>query len=772
MLFCSPMAGFLKECLSRRVPQYVGAYLLVVWGVVQFVSFIEERYRLSGPLVEIVAGLLLLLLPTVVILAWSQGRPGKDPWSPRHLVSVLVNVGLAVAVLFALFRGEEIGAVTRTVEVVDENGQRIEREIPRAQSIERVAIVPYQVLSTDELEPWVGWAAADLIVMDLYQSLFVEIRSPLFLVDLYREDHFAVGRAIPRAKLLEVAQEQHCDWLVTGTVEKTASGYRFVTELISPKTGATVNTIEASGEDLYTPTDETTPRLLHAIGVPDWAIEELVDLPSRETHTDDDVALRQYFLGQILWAVDRDFPAAAQLLDAAAERDPTFTLAHVLRFGIHAYLQNVDISNAALQAAIDHQYRLPERTQFSLRTSQYLNLERDPERGLAVAQMWSELYPNDLDALRVLAQLHSLRGETDDLVRDYERMLEIDPGNADALTNLGRAEMLRGNWDGAESAFRRYAELNPKDWRSHLQIGEVFERQGRFEDARHEYEDALSLELRDVNLRLRIASVQERLGDFGQANETRERALASARTADDSLTVYAQLVATDRMLGKYERAYETHLLWDDLAARTYNLLELAARRIQSLDVYVDAGRSKEGRAMLEKAAGTLDRTSRPLVAMGESVFLLDEKNWEGVFARCDELDAAGAELNLNAYHRQALVLRAEVAQETNDVATGIEAYRQLDQLRPGTPSILRGLGHCLREAGAVGEALPPLNAALSLHPYHPETQLELGKTYLVLGDRTKALAHLNAAASIWKDADPGHEGRAEAEELVAALETS
>ena len=766
------MASFLKECLSRRVPQYVGAYLLVVWGVVQFVSFIEERYRLSGPLVEMVAGLLLLLLPTIVILAWSQGRPGKDPWSVRHLVSVLVNVGLAGLVLFALFRGEEIGAVTRTVEVVDENGQRIERSVPKAQSIQRIAIVPYQVLPANELEPWVGLAAADLLVMDLYQSLFVEIRQPIFLTDLYREDHFAVGRAIPRARLLQLAEDQHCDWLATGTVERTASGYRFVTELISPKTGATVSTIEASGPDLYGPTDETTPQLLRGIGVPDWAIDEMVDLPSRETHTDDEAALRRYFLGTLRFAIDRDYPSAAQELDAAVERDPTFALANVLRFTVHAFLQNVDISYEALQAAVDHEYRLPERVQFSLRTSQYLNLERDAERGLAVAEMWSELYPNDLDALRVLSQLHSLRGERDKLVHDYERMLEVDPGNADALGSLGNAEMARGNWEGAESAFRRYAELNPKDWRSRLQIGDLYVRQGRFELAKKELEEALALEQRDVGLRLRIASVEERLGDFGQARATRERALTSARTAEDTLSVYSDLVSTDRLLGKYEDAYRLHQRWDAVAARTYNPLELAAHRIRMLNVYVDANRSADGWTMMKSVASTLDPTSRPLVAMGESVLLLGEEDWDGVSSRCDEMESLAAEMSLDGYRQQALVLRGEMAMKTGDLAKGVEFYRELDRIRPGTPSILRGLGHCLREAGAIGEALPPLEAALALHPYHPETQLELGKTYLLLQDRTKALAHLEAALSIWKDADPGHKERKEAEELVLALGSS
>lgn len=57
---------------------------------------------------------LLLMLPSVVMLAWFHGRPGKerDSLARTEKIGIPANPVLCVVGLAALFAGEDLGSVT------------------------------------------------------------------------------------------------------------------------------------------------------------------------------------------------------------------------------------------------------------------------------------------------------------------------------------------------------------------------------------------------------------------------------------------------------------------------------------------------------------------------------------------------------------------------------------------------------------------------------------------------------------------------------------
>lgn len=71
----------IRELLRRRVPQFVGLYLVGSWGFIEFVDWAVEQYVLSPQITNFVVALLLLLLPSVLLLAWRFGAPGDDHWT-------------------------------------------------------------------------------------------------------------------------------------------------------------------------------------------------------------------------------------------------------------------------------------------------------------------------------------------------------------------------------------------------------------------------------------------------------------------------------------------------------------------------------------------------------------------------------------------------------------------------------------------------------------------------------------------------------------------
>ncbi len=86
-----------KNLLERRVPQILGLYFGTSWVVIEFVNWLVASFDLFPKLPQLVFIALLTLIPTVAILSYSHGKPGKDKWTK------IEKVGIPVNLLFTIF---------------------------------------------------------------------------------------------------------------------------------------------------------------------------------------------------------------------------------------------------------------------------------------------------------------------------------------------------------------------------------------------------------------------------------------------------------------------------------------------------------------------------------------------------------------------------------------------------------------------------------------------------------------------------------------------
>ena len=90
---------FLKEILHRRVPQIIGSYLIASISLVGALDWMVARYALSETYVTLAIFCLISIMPSVVILAYFHGAPGKDDWTKIEKYGIPMNVlfiGLAI----------------------------------------------------------------------------------------------------------------------------------------------------------------------------------------------------------------------------------------------------------------------------------------------------------------------------------------------------------------------------------------------------------------------------------------------------------------------------------------------------------------------------------------------------------------------------------------------------------------------------------------------------------------------------------------------------
>ncbi len=170
--------SFFKRMMNRRIPQIIGIYMAVSWGIVQFVDWIVNRYLLSHHLVDLALVILLSLIPSSLIVAYYHGRPGKDKWKRTEVIGIPVNVVITAFLVFALFSGKDLGKVSQKVTVQDETGKQIERMIPKSDFRRKVALFYFKNETGDKSLDWLQYGITHMLDYDLSQDMFVETLAP------------------------------------------------------------------------------------------------------------------------------------------------------------------------------------------------------------------------------------------------------------------------------------------------------------------------------------------------------------------------------------------------------------------------------------------------------------------------------------------------------------------------------------------------------------------------------------------------------------------
>ncbi|MYB07791.1 MAG: hypothetical protein F4Y24_15720 [Gemmatimonadetes bacterium] len=137
-------ASLPRDLIQRRVPHILAIYAGASWGLVEFTAFAVDEFLISPHWTRMVMVTLLIALPSVFLLAWFHGKPGRerDQLARAEKVGIPANLVLCVVVLTALFGGEGLGSVMTTVAVETEDGETIEREVPTPEFTKTMALFP------------------------------------------------------------------------------------------------------------------------------------------------------------------------------------------------------------------------------------------------------------------------------------------------------------------------------------------------------------------------------------------------------------------------------------------------------------------------------------------------------------------------------------------------------------------------------------------------------------------------------------------------------
>jgi tetratricopeptide (TPR) repeat protein len=198
----------------------------------------------------------------------------------------------------------------------------------------------------------------------------------------------------------------------------------------------------------------------------------------------------------------------------ALELDPDFAAA-MLGLARHS---DKEQALSLLHRAERQKSRLGERERLHIDLA-VASWEKGPADRLRVAREILSRYPDDFRATTTVAMDYASKGQTEEAVRTFTRLLEADPNSADAYNMIGYYYGYRGEYEKAIENLKKYQFMAPDQANPHDSLGEIQAYSGHYDEAIQNLNRALTIKPDFYAPYDHLGVAYEGKGDYAKAFE-------------------------------------------------------------------------------------------------------------------------------------------------------------------------------------------------------------------------------------------------------------
>ena len=100
-----PKNNLLKTLLERRVPQIIVSYIVASTSMVLFLDWLKINYSFPKEYITLALFGAVSIMPSVIILAYFHGAPGKDEWTKIEKIGIPLNIVFIFSILIVGYQG-------------------------------------------------------------------------------------------------------------------------------------------------------------------------------------------------------------------------------------------------------------------------------------------------------------------------------------------------------------------------------------------------------------------------------------------------------------------------------------------------------------------------------------------------------------------------------------------------------------------------------------------------------------------------------------------
>ena len=474
--------SFLTDLNNRRVPQFIGLYLAIAWGFIQFISWVADRYLLSPYLVDLSFAVLLSMIPSIIILSYFHGKPGKDHWNGIEKVFVPANFIISTIVIFIMFYPKDLGAITKDIVIEDENGETITKTIIKSEFKKNIIIWDFENKSNNDDLKWLETSFPSTIGVDLAQDYYIVDQTAY--ANMKAKDMGFSDEIIPLKEKKKLADYFHADYFATGNYDLIDDVYFVELNVYKVSNLKVIHNFSIEHKDIFSIIDELSLNIKEGVGISQGYLDNIVDLPITEIFTNSFEAFKNFSRAMNLWT-DNDIENAIKYIDKAVEIDNAFAYGHFLGSVIKIMDNDIPGRIKHLEQADKYSSKLPERYTFPVKIG-LLDTGKieDHIRRQKVLEMWLELHPNDRSAYDFALQFAFMDGDYEKVIIIYKKIIEINPSEDDMLIQIGSTyETALGDDKKALEYYKKYEKRHPSSQNAHKRLAYFYRNKENYQKA-------------------------------------------------------------------------------------------------------------------------------------------------------------------------------------------------------------------------------------------------------------------------------------------------
>ncbi len=777
------MTDIVTELSKRRILPAVGVYAASCWVLIEILDRLVERYLLSPYLTDIVFWGLYSLIPAVILVAWSYGKPGKDKATTAQKVGVPINIIATLGLLITVFGDKDLDLAATQVTVENELGQQETHYIPSESFRSRMAIFFWGNESGQPELDWLQYGITELLTQDLQQDPFVLAHSPWSnnsngFYSRIRQAGFDDGLNVPRSLMREIADEANRQYFVDGSFDKVADNYVVTARVWNTQTLEQVAELTRQNWDLYAAVDQLSKDVREALEVPKSSTRIAEDLPLGETYGESEEALKAYIQGLNTRLFDNDFATSNMHFERATSIDPNFVLGWFLKAANLIESGNLPAAQTALAKAQEMDYRLPSRDRVQLKAIVY-RLAGEHEKLMSFLRLQVQIR-DDATSHNRLATMYMISGELNKAKQEFLAALERDSLNVGTYLNLSVLERATGDIEAAVDYARSYQKQKPEDIEANIQLGDLLRDGGDLEAAEAHYKQAQILENAPVLPTLRLSLVALRKGEVNTARNYLSEAEGFAQTPAEKIQVRQAAAYQEARLGRIQEAIRQTREMETFMRQSQTPFAVAIGVYAPLIMYhvlvddLEAARDTHATAM-----AMLQPPMDQFLAFSEALIQAREKDIVAAEASLERAVGVLERFQLKMIEFQVPIVRAKISKAQGD-STAVAGYslQALEmiqrsvlggELQIAVPQLYAETATAQINSGQLDAAEQSLSAGFLLDPSEPTLWFAKARLQQAQKMPQMALASVNYALAIWADADERYIAAGEARSLAAEL---
>jgi tetratricopeptide (TPR) repeat protein len=572
------------------------------------------------------------------------------------------------------------------------------------------------------------------LAVQLEQSPFLSLVSERRIRQTLRLMGQSPDKSITPEIARELCQRAGSVAAIDGSI--ASLGKQFVLELraVNCRTGDSMARAEATAdgkEQVLKALSQAAGKMREKLGE-SIATAEKFDTPLDQATTTSLDALQAFSRGRVSMMGKLDFTAAIPQLEQAIRLDPNFALAYAALATCSYDLGESSKAADYAKKAYELRDHVSERERLAIESQYHLFATGDLEKARQALELWAETYPRDLVAQVDRDANYGTLGQFNKSLEGLKRAVQMDPASALAITDLFASSI---ETDHFEEARNLAVEAQTKKMDSpalHLGLYQLGFLQNDTAEMAKQVNWAKDQPGIEDALIAAEADVATFYGQLAKAREFSQQAVASALKEGEKETASgyeADAALREALFGNPAEAKQ----------RASAALGLATPRDVEYGIalgFALTDTNNNFQAQIKKLMNDLARRFP-----------------EDTVVQFNYLPTVNAMLQINTGNPAKAIEILEAARpyelgSPSNISMSLSLY----------PVYVRGLAYLSAKQGtqAVAEFQKILThrGIVQTEPIGALAHLQLGRTYAMLGDKTKARAAYQDFLTLWKDADP------------------